>query len=376
MNLGGAERVESVHPPDAVPDDDLLQRPAEVAVPGSGLAPSPPALTDAWPWARYIPLVGWLERNGFHPLWTALLVFILAFILFQVVIAPIVIGVGIAIDLVGRGETEPPDVGTLLEELQTNARLMMTANTVGQWGGFALLAVAVSRLHTTAWTSFLRLRKVDPKALGLAALGWAVMWPGVIWSGQLNERVPLPQWLEEVETMQTEMLESMLMGGDLSTPFLFVALAVTPAICEELLFRGYLQRQVERGWGTTTSIVLVGVLFGAYHLRLSQLIPLSLLGIYMGYVVWATGSLWSGVLVHFLNNGLAVVATAFVRDGEVDAAVIEDAGVPWYFGLAGLVLAAGVSKLLLDYRRSRVGATPDSQPAAPPPALPSLPVPS
>ena len=189
-------------PPDAV-TDDLFETPAEAAVPGSGLTLPPPAITDAWPWARHIPLVGWLERNGFHPLWTALLVFVLAFILFQVVIAPIVLGIGIAIDLAGSGAEEPPDMATILEELQTNASLMMTANTVGQWGGFALLAVAVSRLHTAAWTSFLRIRKLDPKALGLAGLGWAVLYPGVIWSGQLNEMIPLPQWLEELETMTT-----------------------------------------------------------------------------------------------------------------------------------------------------------------------------
>ena len=339
------------------------------------LTSDPPALTDAWPWARRLPLVGWLERNGFHPLWTALGVFVLAFLLFQVVIAPIVIGVGIAVDLARSGEAAP-DTAALLERLQSDGPLLMTANTIGQIGGFALLAIAVARLHTPAWAEYLRVRRADLPGLGLAALGWAVLYPAVLWTGELNGRFPLPDWLRALEETQVDLIEGLLLGDSLSTPFLFLALAITPSICEELLFRGYLQRQVERGWGTVVSIVLVGVLFGAYHLRLSQVVPLSLLGVYLGFVVWATGSLWSGVLVHLLNNGLAVLATAFAKgDPEFDAAAFEDMGVPWYFGVAGLALAVAVGRALLARRQSVVGDARDSVPAdagasAPPPPLP------
>ena len=201
-------------------------------------------------------------------------------------------------------------------------------------------------------------------------LGWAVLYPAVLWSGQLNELIPLPEWLQVLEDGQVEMIEGLLLGDDLSVGFLFVALALTPAVCEELLFRGYLQRQVERGWGTVTSIVLVGVLFGLYHLRLSQVIPLSLLGVYLGFVVWATGSVWTGTVVHLLNNGLAVMAAAYARqDPTLD---LESAEMPWYFGLAGLALAAGVVHLLRQRRHAVVGDAPDSQPMPAPPLSPTL----
>ena len=330
--------------------------------------PSPPAeaLVDAWPQARLMPLTGWIERNRFHPLLAALLVFVLAFLLFQLVIAPIVLGVGVVLGAVGSG-TEPT-MADVMEQLTSNLPLLMTANTIGQVLGFGLLAWVVARRHTREAGEFLRVRRPDGPGLALAALGWMVLYPAVLWTGQLNESIPLPESIRVLEQTQVDLIEGLLLGGELNTAFLFVALALTPAICEELLFRGYLQRQVERGWGTVASIVVVGVLFGLYHLRLSQAIPLSLLGVYLGFVVWATGSLWAGVLVHLLNNGLAVVASAVARRSpDVDLDAIEAAGVPWYFGVGGLLAAGVVARVMAARRFQQAGPEPDSRPVGPPP---------
>ncbi len=333
----------------------------------------PEALADAWPAARVMPLVGWMERNRFHPLLAALLVFVLAFVLFQAVIAPLVIGVGVVLDMMGSGQTTAPTPADIMEQLTSNLPLLMTANTVGQVVGFGLLAWAVARLHTSRAGEFLRVRRPDAAGLGLAALGWVALYPAVLWTGQLNASIPLPESVRVLEQTQVDLIEGLLLGNELNAFFLFVALALTPAICEELLFRGYLQRQVERGMGTVASIVLVGVLFGLYHLRLSQAIPLSLLGVYLGFVVWATGSLWAGVLVHLLNNGLAVAAAAAARQSpEVDLEAIEAAGVPWYFGVLGLLVVAVLARVMITRRLGIAGPEPDSRPVpvSPPSSVP------
>ena len=355
-------------------DDSTHPPVASLAEPAPPLfAPTEPAIVDAWRPTSAIPLTGWLERSQFHPLFAAFLVFVVAFLLFQLVVAPIVLAVGVAIDVIQNGDGQAPDMGMLLEQLQTNGRLMLTANTIGQFLGFGLFALLVAKLHSPATRAYLRIRQPDGPGLGLAALGWAALYPAVLWTGQLNERVPMPDWLRTLEQQQVDMIEGLLLGSDLSTGFLFFALAITPALCEEVLFRGYLQRQVERGWGTVASIVVVGILFGLYHLRLSQAVPLSLLGIYLGFVVWATGSLWAGVLVHLLNNGLAVAVTAFARDSpDLDLETIEAAGVPWYVGVAGLVSAAVLMRVLAARRRTVVGDAPDSLPVE----VPSLSTPS
>ncbi|MDT0632462.1 CPBP family intramembrane glutamic endopeptidase [Rubrivirga litoralis] len=354
-------------------DPPVADRPAPQGPAPLGSAPpaeAVPAFRDAWPWARPVRLTGWMERNGFTPLWAAALVFVLAFLLFQLVVSPLVIAIGIGIDVARSGGGS--DVGALMEGVLENGRLLLTANTVGQAVGFGLLAVAVARLHSPDAWEYLRVRRPDGPGLALAALGWATLYPAVLWAGQLNESLPQPEWLRQFEQSQVELLEGALLGSDLSTAFLFVALALTPAICEELLFRGYLQRQVERRGGAVASIVVVGVLFGVYHLRLSQVVPLSMLGIYMGFVVWATGSLWAGVAVHLLNNGLAVAVAAVAKHrGDVDMAEIEAATFPWYLGIGGLVLTYAVVQALLRRRHAVVGDRDDAEPVTAPPHRPA-----
>ena len=124
------------------------------------------------------------------------------------------------------------------------------------------------------------------------------------------------------------------------------------------------------------TFAVVGLTFGAYHLTAAQLLPLSLLGVYLCFVVWATGSLWSGVLVHLLNNGLAVVARGAVRgQADVDPATVGDVGGPWYvsaaLALAGIAaVSAVVRRLLVARREALTGGRPDAAPA------PSLPLPA
>jgi membrane protease YdiL (CAAX protease family) len=87
---------------------------------------------------------------------------------------------------------------------------------------------------------------------------------------------------------------------------LFLALAVAAPICEEILFRGMIQRIYERS-GVRLGIVFTAALFVFFHLRLQgffSLIPVALL---LGFMVWKTGSLISGMLIHFGNNFVAAL---------------------------------------------------------------------
>ena len=88
---------------------------------------------------------------------------------------------------------------------------------------------------------------------------------------------------------------------------LILLLALTPAICEELAFRGFILsglRRMGHKWG---AIVLCSVFFGLTHGLLQQSLAACIVGILIGYVVVKTGSLWPGVLYHFAHNGLTAV---------------------------------------------------------------------
>lgn len=346
--------------PPHVPVTDPTPTPAPSPARPS-LPPTTYALTDAWPWARPFRLSGWAERNEFHPLAAALLVLLIAFFLFHG-IGAVAVAVGLAQDIMNGGELTT-DMEALISE---HGMLLLGANTVGQWIGFTLLAILVARMSTPGWRPFLRLRQPDGLGFVLAGVGWVVFYPLVLWLGQVNAELPLPEGIREWEAQQGDVLEMLLMGANLPTWFLFLTVAITPAVCEELMFRGYLQRQVERGLGLVWSIVIVGIVFGLYHLQLSKAVPLAALGMYLGFVVWATGSVWTGVLVHLLNNGFAVMAVAYARSQpDVDLDAIEAAGIPWYLAAVSAAFTAAVCFAILQRRRAVVGDTPDAVRAAP-----------
>lgn len=84
-----------------------------------------------------------------------------------------------------------------------------------------------------------------------------------------------------------------------------IAMAVTPALVEEFLFRGVILRGYER-FGALTAIVVSGVLFGLLHLNLVNLPAVIFLGIMISYVVVRTNSIFAGVLYHFTQNFLSI----------------------------------------------------------------------
>lgn len=327
-------------------------------------------LVDAWPDARPFPLDGTLERAGFSPVWTAVAVFVVAFVAFQL-IGGVIVAIGPLTQALQTGVV-PTDAAELISD---SPRLFLGGNALGQALAFGLLALVAARMASTGWPAFLRLRRPDGVGLGLAALGWAALYPAVLWLGELNARLPLPPSLESLDAMRGEMLEGLLLGDGASTLFLFLTIALAPALFEEVLFRGYLMRQAERRWGAAVAIVAVGVFFGGYHLSLTQLLPLSVLGVYLGFVVWATGSLWAGVLVHLLNNGTAVLVAGYARTRpELNVDTMEGMGVPWYLSLAlatvGALAVWTIGRLLTARRAAATGGRPDAQPVAPPPGAP------
>ena len=93
---------------------------------------------------------------------------------------------------------------------------------------------------------------------------------------------------------------SVMSGNVLWSLFL---IAVIPAVCEEVLFRGLIQRGLER-MGAGWSILLSGLLFGLFHFDFQRFAAQTIIGIIAAYLVYRTGSIFNGMLLHFMNNGL------------------------------------------------------------------------
>ena len=326
---------------------------APVVDPTPNEAPGFHMLEDGPPTNRVIPLTGWFERNGFHPLMTAFMMFVVSFLLFQ--------GLATVVAMIALiAEEGVPSPEELLLILETATGPLLLGNTIGQFLGMALPVLLWTALHTREKSAFLRLSGPDPALLGLSVLGLLALLPIIQWLGEINSFIPVPDFFVELEQAQMELIERIL-GSDIGLPSTVFALAITPAICEELLFRGYLQRQFERSFGIAGGIAATGILFGVYHFRLTQVIPLAVLGIFLGWLVWRTGSLWAPILVHFLNNAFAIAAaSAAAANPEWGIEDIEHLHVPIPLVLSGFaVLAATV--YLMNRRVAALAETPTEE---------------
>lgn len=305
---------------------------------------SPSELSDQQSRRDFGPLDGPLERTSVDratlSFVTGLLGLGVAFVLFQLVLSPIILLIQIGISDGGMSSLEAlSDPGQLLT---TYTRELIITNSIGQVLGLAVPALLMARLHSSQVLSYLRLRQVDGRLLLLAVVGVFGLQPVTQWLAELNRQIPLPEGLRMLDESQLEVIQTVL-ESDLGVTFNLVMMALVPGICEEILFRGYAQRQFERAAGPAIGIFLSGVLFGLYHLRPSQLIPLVVLGLYMAYLVWRTGSLLPAMLVHFVHNGLAVAAARYVKtDPMYDLETLEHASMPWYTVVFGFVIVGGI----------------------------------
>lgn len=98
---------------------------------------------------------------------------------------------------------------------------------------------------------------------------------------------------------------------DGSMPVHLFVIALTPAVCEEMLFRGVIFQSMRAKYRITAAMGLVAVLFGIYHMSIVKFIPTGLLGLVLCYVAYSTGSIFPAMLMHFLNNAVSVVISEY-----------------------------------------------------------------
>ncbi|MEM0926601.1 MAG: type II CAAX endopeptidase family protein [Planctomycetota bacterium] len=122
-------------------------------------------------------------------------------------------------------------------------------------------------------------------------------------------------------------------------PLAFV-IGMTPAVCEELLFRGYVQTRLNRRIGPAMGILLSSFLFAAFHMDPIHCIAVFPLGVYLGVLTWRSGSLFPAMLAHFVNNAISVVAVVIGPESMDDAVSLEMVLFIFIVGVIGLASGA------------------------------------
>lgn len=229
-----------------------------------------------------------------------------------------------------RKKLKPYGIAVLLVVLYA-IDIFWLSDFLGAWMGLLGTVVSEALLVVIAVGVFLifrgRLRSIFPfkKPEAVKIAGTVVLWIGAYWGALLITMVIAYFFPQEVMGAGQGIQDVMV-----SAPVLLslLVISLTPAICEEMAFRGALLscfRSMKNRWA---AIIIVSVIFGAFHGSIWRMVPTMLLGIAMGYLLFETENMFYNMLFHLINNAfpilLLVVLNALLKMTGTD--LIQAAG--------------------------------------------------
>jgi sodium transport system permease protein len=216
--------------------------------------------------------------------------------------------------------------GTALQAIDLFKGLAVTL-----WVVVLVPALLYPLIFKLPWRESLGLRLPGVRNLLLAGLlAGAAFILMAAYLGMQSKFLPAPEKLEEV-------FRELLKRQNLSPPLQILLLVLSPAICEELLWRGAVQGELEPRRRPLRTVLTVGLFFGLFHLNIYRLIPTALVGVLLAFVRTRTGSILPCMVLHATYNGLLLCAGSFFDDGEL----LQQLSRPVYLIPAALGLVGG-----------------------------------
>ena len=161
--------------------------------------------------------------------------------------------------------------------------------------------LVMAAMLTTSFRHSLRIRFSNPWSMPVAVLLGIALHPSyVMLAGLISHAYPISDQAAAAMKPFTDQISA----APLST--ILILLAVIPAICEELTFRGFIFGGLVRERGRLRAVLVTAIMFGVSHGVLQQSIAASIMGILLGYIALKSGSVLPGILLHFTNNALSV----------------------------------------------------------------------
>lgn len=231
-------------------------------------------------------------------------------------------------------------------------RVLIIAQQLGLFGAPALLLAVTEQRRPS---QFYPMDK--PRGKWLLMVFWLLLFaiPFIGYVNEMNQKMQLPaalkaaeDWMRALEDQNKMLTEALLAtpswSGLLANLF---TIAVVPAICEELLFRGGLQRGLAR-WVTPPHVAIwaTAVIFSVIHFQFFGFFTRLFLGAGLGYIYYFTKSIWYSIFVHFLNNAYAVIAAFYFARKNLPLEQANGPNIGWMGALTSLLLTLVLFKLL------------------------------
>ncbi len=221
-------------------------------------------------------------------------------------------------------------------------------------GMFIVSAIVAANYIDSDWKTFLGLREKPELQTSLMAVAFIiVILPFTNFITDFNTNLHLPEFLGGLESFfrvkevqMSEIMESLLKPTGIGGLFInILVIAIIPAVGEELTFRGLIQKLLQRWFKHPHwAIIVTAFLFSAMHVQFLSFLPRFFLGLVLGYLFYWSGSIWLSILMHFINNAMAVVFYHYYYGGQVGNGMetigTPDHGMP--LALAGFSIGLGL----------------------------------
>ncbi len=180
--------------------------------------------------------------------------------------------------------------------------------------GFLIPAWIYVKLIPRPLGAMLQFRPIDRKQDIL----WIVMLTAptlaaVMGLSQIMMQLPFGDMAKQMQEQRNELEQAALQMQTI--PQLLsrlLVMALLPAFCEEIFFRGLVQRfMLTFIKSPLPAIIISSILFAALHSSIYNLLPIVLAGTVLGYLYYKTGNIWNNIILHFLINGVQIVLNYF-----------------------------------------------------------------
>lgn len=102
----------------------------------------------------------------------------------------------------------------------------------------------------------------------------------------------------------------------------FIIISIMPAICEEALHRGFILSSLEPIKNKWIKIIIMGLIFGVFHMDPYRFLPTAILGMGMTYIMLETKNIVLPAFFHFINNASVFLISSTARS-EVELSGID-----------------------------------------------------
>ena len=256
------------------------------------------------------------------------------------------------------------DMNEFVRHINENAHLMRQSLFFQTLCAFLFPALILSWAFSDDMRHYLHTEQaISGAVVALTILSIVFLMPLLNAILHWTEQIPLPDSLKAFESKiseweeQAQRMTEMILTTDKYLTFLMnlLIIAVLAAVGEEFLFRGVLQNIFSKVFKNPHAVIwIVGLIFSLIHFQFYGFFARMFLGVYLGYLLYYTKSIWTPVLAHFTNNAISVIGYYSIKDPETLKQIDEiGTGTTSWAAFLSIALFSGCVFLLIRKCKSQ-----------------------